>query len=315
MLSRAGLKRVSAYATPLLLVAANAADIDLVTLAGGPATYLHAHRHFTHALAAVPLAALASVLVVRLFARRPFDWKRASLVALAGALTHPLLDWMNAYGVRMLLPFSGDWLRLDIVNLADLWIWAVLLVAAGAPLLARLVSAEIGARPGSGRGFAILALAFLLLYPCGRYLLHARAVAVLDSRLYEGVEPVRLAAVPGFANPFVWRGVVETGEFYSIVDVNLLREFDPARGRVLYKPELRARETAAMAAARATAPFRAFLDFSKYPYWRFLPADRSEDALRVEVSDLRFATPPEQRFVAWAIVDSRGRVLESHFQY
>jgi inner membrane protein len=314
-LSRAGLNRLSAHATPILLLAANAADIDIVTLAGGSADYLHFHRHITHAFVAVPFLALLAVAVVRLFARKPFAWKWAYAVALAGALSHPLLDWMNAYGVRLLLPFSGEWLNLGIANLFDLWIWAVLLVAAGAPLLARLVSAEIGARPGSGRGLAIAALSFMLLYPFGRYLLHERALAVLNSRLYAGAAPARVVALPGVGNPFAWRGVVETGEFYSILDVNLLGEFDPTRGRVLYKPELRPREAAAARAASATKPFRSFLEFSQLPYWRFTPADRPEDAIRVEASDLRFGAPPQPRFVAWAIVDSGGRVLEAHFKY
>jgi len=148
-LSRAGLNRRSVYATPILLLAANAPDIDIVAMAGGSAAYLHYHRHLTHALLAIPFLALLPVLIVRLFARKQFNWKWAYLISLLGVATHPLLDWMNAYGVRLFLPFSGDWVRLDVSSLADLWIWAVLLLAALAPALAKLVSSEIGARPSS----------------------------------------------------------------------------------------------------------------------------------------------------------------------
>jgi hypothetical protein len=97
--------------------------------------------------------------------------------------------------------------------------------------------------------------------------------------------------------------------------VNLLREFDPARGRVLYKPELPPREAAAARAARSTKPFRSFLEFSQLPYWRVTPVDQPQDGLRVEASDLRFGAPPQSRFVAWAIVDAGGRVLEAHFRF
>jgi inner membrane protein len=314
-LSRAGLNRRSLYATPILLLAANAPDIDIVTLAGGGVSYFHYHRAITHSFFAIPFLALLPLLVVRPWARKPFNWKWAYLVSVIGVLSHLLLDWMNAYGIRFLLPFSSGWYRLDIASLVDVWIWAALLMALLAPALARLVSSEIGARPGSGRGWAIAALSFLLLYGCGRYLLHERAVATLDSRLYEGAVPARVAAFPRSANPFRWSGLVETTGFYSPLDVDLLGGFDPDSGRVLYKPEPSPREAAAAAAARRTEAFWVFLDFSQYPYWRFTPADHPEDAIRVEVMDLRFGEPPHSRFVATAIVDSTGRVLQSGFAY
>ena len=167
-----------------------------------------------------------------------------------------------------------------------------LLVAALAPGLARLVSSEIGAKPASGRGWALTALVFLLVYPAGRAVLHQRALAVLDARLYEGTAPIRVAAFPGPVNPFRWRGLVETSQFYAIFDLNLLREFDPSAGQLLYKPELGPQESAATEAARRTESFRVFLDFSQFPLWRYAPADAPEGAMRVEVVDLRFGVPP-----------------------
>ncbi len=314
-LSRAGLNRLSAYATPVLLLAANAPDVDILTAPWGGVTYLHYHRHLTHALVMLPVMAMVAVLAVRLFARKPFDWKWAYLVALAGVATHPLLDWTNAYGIRLFLPFSNRWYALSIANLPDFWILGVLALAAVAPLFSKLVNSEIGARPGSGRGWAIAALCFVALFLCGRYLLHERALAVLDARLYEGNTPVRVTALPGPVNPFLWRGLVDAGPFYSVVPVDLLGEFDPSAGRVFYKPEPDARQRAAAAAARRTEAFRVFLDFSEYPYWRFLDVDQPENGMEVEVTDLRFATPPREGFTARAVVDGAGRVVESGFSY
>jgi inner membrane protein len=287
----------------------------VVTYPAGATAYLHYHRYITHTFLAVPLLALLPVLVVRLFARKLFDWKWAYVVSLIGVATHPLLDWMNPYGIRFLLPFSSKWYRLDLLNLGDLWIWAALIVAAVAPLLARLVSSEIGARPGSGRGFAIAALCFLLLYPFGRYLLHERAIAVLDSRVYDGSAPTRVAAMPDSFNPFRWRGIVETAPAYSVHEVNLLGDFDPGAGRILYKPEPGPRESSAAAAARQTEAFRVFLNFSQYPYWRFSPAPDLDEGIRVDAMDLRFGAPPSPGFMATAIVDRNGRVVESRFNY
>ena len=50
LLSRAGLNRWTPLATPILILAANAPDIDVVTAAGGSLNYLHYHRHLTHSL-------------------------------------------------------------------------------------------------------------------------------------------------------------------------------------------------------------------------------------------------------------------------
>ncbi len=311
-LSRAGLNRLGAYATPILLLAANAPDLDLAAAFGGTVNYLHYHRHLTHAFLLVPVLAVLPVLIVRLLARKPFDVRRAYLISFLGVLSHPLLDWLNAYGIRFLLPFSGNWYRLDTTTLPDIWIWLALGLGALAPALSRLVSSEIGARKSPGRGWAVFALAFVVLYSFGRVVLHERALAVLDSRIYDGAEPSRVAAMPGAFNPFRWGGIVETSDTYRLVPVDLLGTFDPSAGTVLYKVQPDARQQAAADAARRTDAFRVFLDFSAYPYWQFSqPGER----MRVSVMDLRFGSPEHPRFVATAVVDSSGQVLESSFQY
>src|SRR5947208_9141120 len=113
-LSRAGLKRWTPLATPILLLAANAPDADIATAAGGSLNYLHFHRHLTHSLIAMPLMALLPVVLVRLFGRKPVRWLGAWAVAMLAVASHLLLDLTNTYGVRLLLPFSTRWLRLDI---------------------------------------------------------------------------------------------------------------------------------------------------------------------------------------------------------
>src|SRR6266496_4192208 len=47
----------------------------------------------------------------------------ASLIA---AVTHPLMDWTNNYGVRPLLPWDGRWFYGDLVFIVDPYIWLVL---------------------------------------------------------------------------------------------------------------------------------------------------------------------------------------------
>src|SRR5580698_9675539 len=82
-LSRIGLKRWTPLATPILLLAANAPDIDHVSMAGGPLAYLHYHRHLTHSLVAAPVMALGSVVFVWLcWRKKPIHWLGAFLAAL-----------------------------------------------------------------------------------------------------------------------------------------------------------------------------------------------------------------------------------------
>src|SRR5688572_24437366 len=109
-LSRAGLKTWTPRATPIVMLAANVPDLDIVYLAGGSLNYLHYHRHFTHALVALPLMAMIPVLLVRLIARKNVNWLGAWLASCIAVASHLLLDWTNIYGTRLLLPFSARWL-------------------------------------------------------------------------------------------------------------------------------------------------------------------------------------------------------------
>src|ERR1039458_1612532 len=64
-LSRIGLGLWSPGATPIVLIAANIPDIDVVSSAGRPLNHLAYHRHLTHSPLLIPLTALAAVVVGR----------------------------------------------------------------------------------------------------------------------------------------------------------------------------------------------------------------------------------------------------------
>jgi len=308
LLSRAGLNRVSPHATVLLVLAANAADLDVATLLAGPAAYLRYHRGPLHSLVSMPFLALLVVAVARLVLRKKFSWPRAYLVSLVGVASNPLLDCLNPYGVRLLWPFSEQWFSANLVSIFDAWILLLLLLALFTPWLLGLVSSEIGAKKGTGQGMALFVLSLITLYGFGRYVTHTRAVAVLDSRLYQGQAPLRVAAFPTPANPFRWTGVVEGRDFMQIYpDLSLGEEFDPSQGDLFYKPDPRTE----IEAARVTDSFQAFLAFSQWPLWRVTPGSQPEQSTQVEVLDLRFGTPQNPHFVATALFDSSGRLLSS----
>ncbi|MCC6859942.1 MAG: metal-dependent hydrolase [Bryobacterales bacterium] len=312
-LSRAGLNRLTPGAPLLLMAAANMPDIDILAWAGGPLSYLELHRGWSHSLMAIPLLATLPAALTQALSRRRVRLRAAYLAALAGVASHVALDATNAWGVRLLSPFSGAWFRLDAHSLLDVWIWLALLISVAAPWLSRLVGSEIGARPRAaypGRVLPIAALSFLVLYTGLKVALHERAVLVLDSRLYEDAVPRQTAAFPQPGNPFRWNGVVESDTAYHLFDLNLLGSFDPAGGRLLYKPQI----DPAIAAAGRLPVFQGLLEFAQFPYWRVTPA-QPDGWQRVEAMDLRFGQPAEPRFLATALLDPRHRVQRAWFEF
>jgi inner membrane protein len=304
MLSRAGLNRFYPRATLLLVIAANIPDIDFVAIARGPLYYFEQHRGITHSIAAAPVMALLSVLLVCAIARTMRGWVVAWGLALIGVASHLLLDWTNTYGIRLLYPFSSQWFHLDLINLFDLLVWAVLLLGWLAPMVGKLVSGEIGAKPGTGRGLAIFALSFFLVYDFGRFLSHQRAIEILNSRVYGDGPPIQAAAFPmGAVNPLEWQGWIERPEFVMQFAVNVFRQFDPTVGKRIFKPP----PGPAIEAARQASPVAVFLRFAQYPLWSVTKLDNPEGARDVEVTDWRFP------FAAQAVVDSSNRVISSSF--
>ena len=304
-LSRAGLNRFYARPTLVLLVASNIPDVDVFSLFGGWANYLAYHRGLTHSLAFMPVMAIFPALLALAISRSTAGWKAAYLISLVGVAGHLLLDWTNAYGIRLLLPFSSAWLHADLNSIVDIWIWAILLVAAFGPVLSGLVSAEIGAKPGSGQGLAIFALIAILIYDSGKYVLHQRAVDMLNSRIYEGGAPVLVGAFPDSVNPVHWVGWANTSATANRFDINVLLPFDPASGTKYYKAE----PSPAIDAAKNTRPFRVLDNFSQYPLWSVEPIDVPEGGKQVQLRDERFP------FTATAAVDKTNRVVNDKLQF
>lgn len=316
-LARSGLKRASAYGTAILVLAANAPDIDVISWFWGRATWLHWHRNITHSLAGAPFMALLCVAAVALVGRKQkVRWMPAFWIALIGILSHLLLDLTNVYGIRLLLPFSGHWSHLDLSPVLDFTIWGILLLGIVAPALSRLVGSEIGEKqPDRGKaGWAIAVLFLFFVYDYSRSIFHAKAVNLVGDRLYSRLAPRRAGAFPT-GNPLVWRGMAEMSFGYVDVPVDLRENFHPSDAAVYYKPP----RTPAMQAAMATYPFQMLLEFVQYPLWVIQPdidpVKGQTGGSKVQLIDLRFGTPMAAGFSATAIVDKNNDVVESQFGF
>ena len=134
VLGRMGLKRLSPRAMPALVIAANLPDIDswiARPLGLSPRTF---HRGFTHGLGGMvtmPLLALAIILIwerLRPGKEGPVKVAGLLLACFIGVLSHPALDFLNTYGVRLLEPFTHRWFYGDTLFIVDPWIWIALIV-------------------------------------------------------------------------------------------------------------------------------------------------------------------------------------------
>jgi inner membrane protein len=306
VLSRAGLRQFCPRAAILLLLSANVPDADILLAHRSELRYLEVHRGYTHSLPFLPAMAAICVLVTAAVFREKLPWARAWLLCCLGVGSHLLLDWTNSYGIRLLLPFSPRWFHLDLNGLYDVWILAALTFAALWPLFGALVSREIGDRKPVGRGTAWFALAFFLVFDLGRGILHGRALAQMESRLYDDAPAVQTAALPNSFTPLEWTGVVETAKTYRLLRVNTAAQLDVSTGKIFYKPAI----TPGLKAAESLPAFRYFLYFARFPVWSELPvATASGEDRRFDLTDLRFGMPGRGSFHCIALEDSQDRVL------
>ncbi|MCJ7420647.1 metal-dependent hydrolase [Sphingomicrobium astaxanthinifaciens] len=132
LLGQMGLKRLTPRAMPTLIIAANLPDIDALALLLGT-EHLAIRRGLTHA----PLAMLVLPILLTLAVWGWDRWRPGRervrpgwlyLCALLGTLSHPLLDWLNVYGIRWLEPFSHRWFYGDTLFIIDIWVWAILVL-------------------------------------------------------------------------------------------------------------------------------------------------------------------------------------------
>jgi inner membrane protein len=328
-LSRAGFNRKTAYATLAAVLAAEAADLDILWGFAGPVDELKHHRGITHTFLAVPVIAgvvLGAVALLHLWRKNrqrrhavtapsqgdapiqnlnappALHWGWLYLTAFVAALSHILLDWTNNYGVRPFFPFNAHWYAGSFMFIAEPILWGLFLIAFAMPWLLGLADGEIGARqkPFRGQGWAIFALSGMLLLGCLRWAEHAQALNLVDNSDVASEPVTRKAAEPYPVNPFHWHGIMETADFYQTAEISTWSnsiDSDPLRD-VLYKPA----DTPAVEAAKRTPLGQVYLDWGTWAVVQDLgqgPAPGMDppqlapnrEWTTVEFSDLRFNYP------------------------
>jgi inner membrane protein len=334
VLSRAGFNRKTALATLTMTLAAEASDIDIVCYFKDSTFGFTHHRGITHTFIGIPFVAAAVLLLVWILEklrqrfekhpeRRAAKLQRRGLpdiarwpvlygLALIACLSHILLDFTNNYGVRPFEPFSYRWFAWDIVFIYEPLLYVFLLGGLMLPGLFSLINEEVGSRSRKPRGTAgaIVALMLVVALWGFRDFEHRRALAAMNSRVYQGMDALSTSALPYPGNPFHWAGVAETENFFENMEVNSLSGEVDARDRavVRYKPQ----ETPITLAAKSSALGHVYLDWARYPLVEVETFEEPVKRYEVRFIDLRFLYPDQDRKPLRATVelDSDLRVID-----
>ncbi len=280
LLGQIGLKRLSGRAMPTLIIAANLPDIDAIsTVIGLPS--LAIRRGITHgplALLLLPLLLTALVIAWDRWRPRsdapPVHPAALLLLAYIGTLSHPALDWLNSYGIRLLEPFSSRWYAGDTLFIIDLWLWIALIAGVTLSLHRDRAGKPHATRP------AIAAFAAICGYIFANGLITGSAERATRHQLAErGTTPTLVVANPVpvefWRRNMLWRDSVSygSGRFLLGQGVTGLGASAPIR---LDDPRL-----VAIAEQRDVAAFL---------FWSRMPIVVDDEAGRPFLTDQRFAS-------------------------
>lgn len=273
-MGEAGLKRRSGLGMAALMISANIPDVDVVGLFFGE--NLAWRRGWTHgplALLVLPVALTAALVAFdrwqenrgkRPVTRAPVHPFALYGLSLLGFLSHDLLDFLNTYGIRLLMPFSGEWFYGNTLFIIDLWIWLVLGLGIWWSRRQQKRGTSDGTR--SGRIALGLVTAYTILMAEGSL---ATSRAVQMQLLAADAVPDVVVASPIPVNPFR-RNVVYSlgGEYYGFGHATLT----PAPRVVLEGGTIETKMTTEVRdLAVGNKQMRDFLVWSRLPFAEVTP--------------------------------------------
>ena len=290
----------TALGASALIIGANLPDLDILAYFAGPAADLEWRRGWSHgvlAMAVFPFLLTGSLLLFHRVLRRRRQWGAPSvpaprqllLLSFIAIVSHPVLDLLNTYGVRLLMPLTKEWFYGDTLFIIDPWVWLVL--AAGVYYSVRR---ERTKRAAVGRP-ASVALGLVTLYAAAMALSGRKAQRVATQEVIGQSAPRVLSAMaaPVPFNPFRRTVVIEEEAEYRVGTFNWTDTPHVDRAGVLSFPRGRPSHPA-VAAAVETELARRFLVWARYP--AFEVQKLGGDRFLVHVVDLRYAREPGERF-------------------
>ena len=272
-----------------LIIAANLPDVDALGVFFGE--NLAWRRGWTHgpvAMLVLPPLLVGAMLLLdrwqsargsRPAGRLPLHVGWLFALAYIGWASHPLLDFMNTYGIRLLMPFSERWFYGDTLFIIDVWLWTGL-------ALGVWLSRRRGRRGSAHRGRPAL----ISLGAAAAYISAMGASSIAAERLTRqaaearGHGPIRtVVASPVPVNPFR-REMVHSTDDASGFGV---LQWTPSPILRL-EPGLTQKnmDDPAIAEARRVKAIADFLYWSRLP---FAKVERRPDGTTVTIADARYS--------------------------
>jgi inner membrane protein len=260
-------------------------DLDVFIPHGDPISDMTQHRAHSHALFYLMLVSpLIAWVAVKVHHDQP-QWRRWWLAVWLALWSHPLLDWMTVYGIRLGLPFTDRPFGLGTIFIIDP-LFTLPMVVGGIAVL-RMPNAR-----GLRWNAAGLALSTAYLGWCLAIQQHVTSIA--HNSLRNQVPGVQhLLVTPAPFNSVLWRVVAVSPEgyhegFYSLLDREPRIAFQHfARGKDLYDT------------LRGNPHVEQINVFSRGFF------KMTQDGSQVQISDLRMGQEPNYTF-SFLIAQQQG---------
>jgi len=285
VMSRVGGDRRTPLATATLILAANAPDIDIYTMwtetSFGSLAFRRGITHGPYALLLLPFVITYAMLAWDALVRRRRDPAKVPAnaswifaLSVIGVVSHPALDWLNTYGIRVLMPFRQTWFHGDTLFIVDPYWWVLLgttLFLAGRKAALRTVR---------------IAGALALVYPLlmlglswqGKRMTRALAAA-------QGIPQTNVLYQPLMANPLGAQLIVRTDSAYHFGSLQWLPS-----PRVRLDGEVIPRgdwSDPRVIVAKLDPDVRDYLVWSSYP-WVTIETTVADGSATVVFGDARF---------------------------
>jgi inner membrane protein len=283
-----GLEKRSRFGRSTLIIGANLPDIDAVTYLLDGVESLAIRRGITHGLPAVIILPLLlatamkglDLLRDRAAEKQPAGFGQLFLLAMIAIATHPVLDFLNNYGMRWLMPFVDSWTYGDTLFIIDPLVWLILLP--GVYFAARMNTAKLSL----WRQPAAIALAITAVY----ILLSAGLTVMARQATFTALRhdpPQRLMTSPVFLRPFERRLVLEYEKEYRVGTIHLL----PTRSVDLDTLRVSKGQPRDLELAATTQHGSIFLHWARFP---FTESEIAGETRVIRIMDARYVREWEE---------------------
>ena len=192
-------------ATFIGCIAGILADADIfIQSISDPLLFLDYHRHFTHAIAFIPIGALIAALLCWPFVRKNIKFTRLYFFALLGYLLSGILDAFTGYGTHLFLPFSDIRVAGNLISVIDPIFTLFLLVGV------------IGNLKYKSKRIVITSLIFCAAYLATAYVQQGRATDIQSGLANKRGHVIEKSIIkPTLGNIVLWRSIyLYQGSYY-----------------------------------------------------------------------------------------------------